>query len=166
MVQKKGLDVKVAEIHGMSQRGGSVFTQVRYGENVSSPTIPYGEADILLAFEKLEALRWLPYLKEGGILLVNDQRLDPMPVITGAAEYPAAALETIKSKCQNVIVIDGLSEALQAGNIKAVNMVLLGFLSKYLDFDYDVWLEVMHETIPTKLLEVNLKAFEAGRQTA
>ena len=163
VVQKKGLDVKVAEIHGMSQRGGSVFTQVRYGKNVASPTIPHGEADILLAFEKLEALRWLPFLKKDGIMLINDQRIDPMPVITGSAQYPPDALDTIKENCPNATVIDGLEEAVKAGNVKAVNMVLLGFLSSFLDFDKEIWLKVMKDTIPLKLLDVNIKAFEAGR---
>lgn len=166
VVQKKGLDVKVAEIHGMSQRGGSVFTQVRYGKSVASPTIPHGEADILLAFEKLEGLRWLPFLKKNGVMLVNDQRIDPMPVITGAAQYPPDTLAVIKDRCPNLTVIDGLDEALKAGNVKTVNMVLLGFLSKYLDFEKDLWLEMMKETIPVKLLEVNIKAFEAGRAKA
>ncbi len=163
VVQKKGYEVKIAEIHGMSQRGGSVFTQVRYGKNIASPTIPHGEADILLAFEKLEALRWLSYLKQNGIILVNDQRIDPMPVIMGAAEYPSDAMDVIKSKLQDVSVIDGVSEATKAGNIKTVNMVLLGSLSKVLGFEEEVWIEVMKETIPPKFLDVNIKAFQAGR---
>lgn len=161
---KNGLDVKIAEIHGMSQRGGSVFTQVRYGTDIASPTIPHGQADILLAFEKLEALRWLSYLKKDGTMLVNDQRIDPMPVIIGAAEYPSDALDIIKSKVLDVTVIDGVSEAIKAGNIKAVNMVLLGLLSKLLTFEREVWHEVMNETIPQKFLDVNIKAFEAGRK--
>ena len=163
VAQKKGLDVKVAEIHGMSQRGGSVFTQVRYGTDISSPTIPYGEADIILAFERLEALRWLSYLKQDGSILINDQRIDPMPVITGVAEYPSDALDIIRSKCQNVTLIDGVHKAMEAGNIKSVNMVLLGCLSTLLDFEIQVWLDVMKEAIPPKFLEVNIKAFEAGR---
>ncbi|KUO60499.1 MAG: indolepyruvate oxidoreductase subunit beta [Gracilibacter sp. BRH_c7a] len=164
VVQEKGHEVKIAEIHGMSQRGGSVFTQVRYGANIASPTIPQGEADIILAFEKLEALRWLSYLKKNGRILINDQRIDPMPVIMGTVEYPADALQIIQDKCQNVTMIDGVSEALKAGNIKSVNMVLLGVLSKFLDFDGDIWLKVMQETIPAKFIDVNLKAFEAGRK--
>lgn len=163
VVQKKGYEVKIAEIHGMSQRGGSVFTQVRYGKDIASPTIPHGEADILLAFEKLEALRWLSYLKEDGRMLINDQRIDPMPVILGTAEYPSDALDIIKRKCQDVTVIDGVSVAIKAGNIKAVNMVLLGTLSNFLNFKKEVWLEVMQDTIPPKFLEVNIDAFEAGR---
>jgi indolepyruvate ferredoxin oxidoreductase beta subunit len=161
VAQKTGLDVKVSEIHGMSQRGGSVVTQVRYGEKVFSPIIPFGQADIILAFEKLEALRWLPYLKKDGSILINDQQIDPMPVIIGAADYPEDALN-IRSKHQKVTVTDALSMALEAGNAKAVNVVLLGLLSGHLDIGKDIWLEVLKETVPSKYLEVNIKAFEAG----
>ncbi|NLI93891.1 MAG: indolepyruvate oxidoreductase subunit beta [Peptococcaceae bacterium] len=161
-VQKIGQDVKVSEIHGMAQRGGSVVTQVRYGKEVASPIIPQGEADIILAFEKLEALRWLSYLKENGSILINDQRIDPMPVIMGAADYPADAIAAIRSLRKNVIVIDGLKIAIEAGNPKAVNVVLLGLLSKYLQIDKNVWLETLRETVPVKFLETNVKAFEAG----
>lgn len=162
VVQKIGQDVKVSEIHGMSQRGGSVVTQVRYGKEVNSPIISQGEADIILAFEKLEALRWLPYLKRDGIILINDQRLDPMPVVIGTAQYPEDAVNTIKKHCTKAIAIDGLGEAIQAGNPKAVNVVLLGLLARYLDIDKQLWLDVIRETVPQKLLDVNLKAFEAG----
>lgn len=165
VVQKKGLDVKVSEIHGMAQRGGSVVTQVRYGNEVASPIIPQGEADIILAFEKLEALRWLPYLKQDGGILINDQRIDPMPVIIGAANYPADALDIIRSQREKVIVIDALQVAVGAGNAKAVNVVLLGLLSKYLDIAKEIWIDVLTETVPAKFLEVNLKAFEAGRNS-
>jgi len=162
VIQKIGLDVKVSEIHGMAQRGGSVVTQVRYGQDVASPIIPKGEADIILAFEKLEALRWLPYLKKTGSILINDQRIDPMPVIMGAAEYPADALAAIRQLRDKVIVIDALKIAVEAGNAKAVNVVLLGLLSRHLGIDKEIWLYVMKETIPAKFLETNLKAFEAG----
>lgn len=162
-VQKIGQDVKVSEIHGMAQRGGSVVTQVRYGEVVASPIIPQGEADIILAFEKLEALRWLPYLKRDGSILINDQRIDPMPVIMGAVDYPVDALDTIRSRYKNVIVIDALNIALNAGNAKAVNVVLLGLLSKHLDIEKEIWLDVLKETVPARFLEANIKAFEAGR---
>lgn len=164
VVQKIGKDVKVSEIHGMAQRGGSVVTQVRYGDQVASPIIPLGQADIILAFEKLEALRWLPYLKQDGIILINDQRLDPMPVIMGAVEYPDNALDTIRAQRQKVIVIDALRIAVEAGNAKAVNVVLLGLLSKHLQIDQEVWLEVLKCTVPSKFLEANLKAFQAGYQ--
>lgn len=159
--QKKGLDVKVAEIHGMSQRGGSVFTQVRYGQKVTSPVIPHGEADILLSFEKLEALRWLSYIKDNAYILVNDQQIDPMPVITGTAAYPDALAEIIGKN--NTAVINGLEKAVQAGSVKAVNMVLLGYLSGILEFEHNTWLEVIRETVHPRYLEVNLRAFEAGR---
>jgi indolepyruvate ferredoxin oxidoreductase beta subunit len=165
VIQKLGLDVKVSEIHGMAQRGGSVVTQVRYGKKVASPIIPQGEADIILAFEKLEALRWHSFLKENGSILVNDQRIDPMPVIMGAADYPVDALDTIRSTRKNVTVIDALKLAIEAGNSKSVNVVLLGLLSKYLKIDKEIWLDVMEEIVPAKFLESNLKAFEAGYQS-
>ncbi|NLO98616.1 MAG: indolepyruvate oxidoreductase subunit beta [Peptococcaceae bacterium] len=165
VLQKIGLDVKVSEIHGMSQRGGSVVTQVRYGQSVSSPIIPKGQADIILAFEKLEALRWLPTLKKEGIILINDQRIDPMPVIIGAAEYPEA-LDYIRSKVKNVLVINALAAAQEAGNAKAVNIVLLGLLARHMNIDHSLWLETIEETVPAKFLQVNLKAFEAGYNTA
>jgi len=163
VVQKIGQDVKVSEIHGMAQRGGSVVTQVRYGEEVASPIIPQGDADIILAFEKLEALRWLPYLKDTGSILINDQRINPMPVIMGIADYPTDAIETIQALRKNVTVIDGLKIAMDAGNAKAVNVVLLGLLSQHLDINKEIWLEALKETVPTKFLEANLMAFEAGR---
>lgn len=145
----------------MAQRGGSVVTQVRYGEEVASPIIPEGQADIILAFERLEALRWLPYLKEDGIILINNQRIDPMPVIIGAAEYPDA-LSNIRSRKQNVLAINALEIAQKAGNAKAVNIVLIGLLSKYLNIDQSLWLDAIRETVPAKLLETNLNAFRAG----
>lgn len=163
VAQSLGQDVKVSEIHGMAQRGGSVVTQVRYGAEVASPIIQSGQADVILAFEKLEALRWMPYLKEDGQIIVNDQQIDPMPVITGAAVYPADAIDQIKEKAGKAVVVNALSEAVKAGNAKAVNVVLMGVMSKYLDVDHQVWLDVLKETVPAKLLEVNLKAFEAGR---
>jgi len=163
VVQRLGKDVKVSEIHGMAQRGGSVVTQVRYGDDVASPIIPRGQADIILAFEKLEALRWLPYLKPDGQILVNDQQIDPMPVITGAAQYPENAVDIIRKNCRNVVVIDALKETVAAGSAKAVNVVLLGLLSRYLNIDKQIWLDVLQEIIPQKFLDVNLKAFEAGR---
>ncbi|RJE47815.1 MULTISPECIES: indolepyruvate oxidoreductase subunit beta [unclassified Dehalobacter] len=161
-VQMTGQDVKVSEIHGMAQRGGSVVTQVRYGKEVASPIIPEGEADIILAFEKLEALRWLPYLKKDGSILINDQRIDPMPVVVGTAQYPSDVLDIIKKERKEVFIINGLGKAVEAGNGKAVNVVLLGLLARYLKIDKQTWLDVIRETVPSKLLEVNLKAFEAG----
>jgi len=161
-VQMTGQDVKVSEIHGMAQRGGSVVTQVRYGKEVASPIIPEGEADIILAFEKLEALRWLPYLKKDGSILINDQRIDPMPVVVGTAQYPSDVLAIIKKERKEVFIINGLEKAVEAGNTKAVNVVLLGLLARCLKIDKQTWLDVIRETVPSKLLEVNLKAFEEG----
>ncbi|AFV01275.1 Indolepyruvate oxidoreductase subunit IorB [Dehalobacter sp. UNSWDHB] len=161
-VQMTGQDVKVSEIHGMAQRGGSVVTQVRYGKEVASPIIPEGEADIILAFEKLEALRWLPYLKKDGSILINDQRIDPMPVVVGTAQYPSDILDIIKKERKEVFIINGLGKAIEAGNAKTVNVALLGLLARCLKIDKKTWLDVIRETVPFKLLEVNLKAFEEG----
>ena len=158
---KEGYDVKVSEGHGMSQRGGSVVTYVKYGEKVYSPIIDRGEADLVLAFELLEAYRALPYVKEGGKILVNNQRMNPMPVITGAMEYPENIEEKLRAKT-NVEIIDALPLAEEAGTIKAVNVVLIGFLAKSMDVSKQVWLDVIKETVPEKFLDMNIKAFEKG----
>ncbi len=160
-VIREGYDVKVSEVHGMSQRGGSVVTYVKYGDKVYSPCIDKGSADIILAFEMLEAARALPYLKEGGKLLANTQKMSPMPVITGAAEYPADLEAKIGSKAE-LITLDALSLAKEAGNIKAVNVVLIGVLAKNSEIAYEKWVESIKETVPEKFLEVNLKAFDLG----
>ncbi len=160
-VINEGYDVKVSEVHGMSQRGGSVVPYVKYGEKVYSPIIDRGEADIILAFELLEAYRALPYLKKGGKIIVNGQQIDPMPVITGAAEYPEKIDEKIASKA-DLKVIDALSIAKEAGNIKAVNVVLIGVMAKSTDIPYEKWIETIKTTVPEKFLEVNLKAFDMG----
>ena len=156
-----GYDVKVSEVHGMSQRGGSVVTYIKFGEKVHSPIIDRGEADIILAFELLEAYRALPYLKEGGRLIVNDQRINPMPVITGAAEYPENILDKLSSKVATTSV-DALKLATEAGSIKSVNVVLIGLMAKSTDIPYDVWKKAVTETVPPKFLEVNLRAFDLG----
>ena len=155
-------DVKVSEVHGMSQRGGSVVTYVRYGESVSSPIIEQGEADIILSFEALEAARFLPYLKKGGKIIVNTQQIDPMPVVTGNASYPEDILGQIKALGVDVIAADALSLAEQAGSAKAVNVVLMGMLAKQADIEKQVWLDTVEQTVPPKFLELNLKAFELG----
>lgn len=155
-------DVKVSEVHGMSQRGGSVVTYVRYGESVASPIIEQGEADIILSFEALEAARFLPYLKKGGKIIVNTQQIDPMPVVTGNAVYPEDILGQIKSLGVEVISADALSLAEQAGSVKAVNVVLMGMLAKQTDIEKQVWLDTVKQTVPPKFLELNLKAFELG----
>ncbi len=160
-VIRMGYDVKVSEVHGMSQRGGSVVTYVKFGEKVHSPIIGNGEADIILAFELLEAYRALPALKKGGRMIANDQRINPMPVITGAAEYPA----DIKEKLSSVIdltAVDALALAKEAGSIKAVNVVLIGVMAKSTSIPYEDWIETVKETVPPKFLEVNLKAFNLG----
>ena len=158
----QGFDVKVSEVHGMSQRGGSVVTYVKYGESVSAPIIDKGEADVILAFERLEAMRALPFLKEGGTIIVNDRAIDPMPVITGAAEYPDGIIDDLK-KAANVISVDALEKAAQAGSIKAVNVVLLGILSNSFDFPEEKWIEALEASVPEKFLELNKKAFALGR---
>ncbi len=157
----EGYDVKVSEVHGMSQRGGSVVTYVKYGEKVYSPIVDKGGADIILAFELLEAERSLPFLKKGGKMIVNSQKIDPMPVITGGAEYPAD-IDKKLSAVADTIVVDALSAAKKAGNIKAVNVVLIGVLAKTTDIPYEKWVETIKTTVPPKFLEANLKAFELG----
>ena len=157
----EGFDVKVSEVHGMSQRGGSVVTYVKYGEEVFSPVIDKGQADIILAFEKLEAYRAMPYLKKGGKMIVNTQEIDPMPVITGVAKYPENIIEKLKENI-DVTDVDALSLAIEAGNPKAVNVVLIGVMAKSTDIPYEKWVEALKATVPEKFLEVNMKAFNLG----
>ena len=161
----RGYDVKVSEVHGMSQRGGSVVTYVRYGDKVYSPIIDKGEADLIVSFEKLEAARWIEYLREDGTIVTNTQETDPMPVITGAAEYPASLVEKMREKGVNVDAIDALSLAEQAGSSKAVNLVLMGRLSRYFDFPDDVWQEAIEACVPAKFLELNRRAFALGKES-
>ena len=158
---KLGYDVKVSEVHGMSQRGGSVVTYVKYGEKVYSPIIDKGEADIVLAFEMLEAMRALPYLKKGGSMIANTQKMNPMPVITGAMSYPEDIEKKIADKA-NLIAVDALSLAEQAGTIKAVNVVLIGLLASKVGVDKEIWTDVIRETVPERFIDLNLKAFELG----
>ena len=160
-VISEGYDVKVSEVHGMSQRGGSVVTYVKYGDKVFSPIIDRGEADMILAFEKLEAARALPYLKEGGTVILNDREIAPMPVITGAAESPDGLVADIAAKAK-VIAIDALSLSLKAGPAKAVNVVLSGVLARSSDISKEVWIQTIKDTVPAKFLDLNLKAFELG----
>ncbi len=160
-VISQGYDVKVSEVHGMSQRGGSVVTYVRYGEKVHSPIIDKGGADMILAFELLEAKRALPFLKKGGKIIVNTQEIDPMPVIIGAAEYPEKLEENLRTNADTTAV-DALLLAKEAGNPKAVNVVLIGVMAKNWDIPYEVWTDTIKKTVPEKFLEINLKAFELG----
>lgn len=157
-----GYDVKVSEVHGMSQRGGSVVTYVRYGDKVFSPVIEKGEADIIISFEQLESARWLPYLKKGGVIISSTQRIDPMPVIMGKAEYPAEILEKITEKDVKIVSLDALSLALEAGTSKCANIVLLGAAVPYLGIDKEIWIDTIKSTVPPKTIETNLKAFELG----
>jgi len=159
----QGFEVKVSEVHGMSQRGGSVVTYVKYGDEVSSPVIVKGEADIIISFEQLEAARWLPFLKKGGHLVTSTQKIDPMPVINGAAVYPDDIIEKIKAQGIDVIAVDALTLAEQAGTAKASNVVLMGVVSTKMQFDESVWQQALEQCVPAKFLELNKKAFALGR---
>ena len=159
-----GYDVKVSEVHGMSQRGGSVVTYVRFGEKVYSPVIDKGEADFIVSFEMLEAARYLEYLKKDGRIVVNTQQIDPMPVITGAMEYPSDLLAKMEAVGAKVDAMDCLSLAEEAGSSKAVNIVLMGRLSKYFDIPVEKWEQAIDECVPAKFAELNHKAFLLGRK--
>lgn len=159
---RKGYDVKMSEIHGMSQRGGSVTTHVRFGSSVASPIVPEGEADVLVAFEKVEAVRWLNYLKKGGTLVVNDFEIYSLPVLIGAAVYPGGVTEKLKSEVENIKIFNAAEIAAGLGNIKAQNVVLLGALVRAMKLEDLDWKEVLSELVPPKLLELNLTAFNAG----
>ena len=158
----KNYDVKVSEVHGMSQRGGSVVTYVKYGSKVASPIVALGEADLILSFEQLEAARWLPYLKKGGTIITNTQKMDPMPVVMGAAEYPHDILDVIRAKGVNLVAVDALSMAVEAGSAKAVNVALIGVMARNMDLEKQVWKDTIASTVPAKFLELNEKAFELG----
>ena len=158
-----GYDVKVSEVHGMSQRGGSVVTYVRWGDKVYSPVIDQGEADFIVSFELLEAARYVPYLKKDGVIVTNTQQIDPMPVITGAAQYPENLVEKIAAAGIRIDAMDCLSLAEQAGSLKAVNIVLLGRLSHYFEIPEEQWLAALEAIVPAKFLEINKKAFFLGK---
>lgn len=161
---ENGYDVKISEVHGMSQRGGSVVTYVKYGKKVYSPTVEQGEADLILAFEGLEAARALPYLSKQGKMIANTQRIDPMPVITGAAQYPEHIMENIQAQGCDLYAFDALSLAEQAGSSKAVNVVLIGYLSNFLPFANEEWLDAIKACVKPQFVEMNQKAFALGRQ--
>ena len=158
----QGYDVKVSEVHGMSQRGGSVVTYVKYGDKVYSPVIEKGEADAVISFELLEAARCLPYLKKGGHLITSTQQIDPMPVITGAAQYPSDLVEKLRAAGAELVAVDALSLAEQAGTAKASNVVLMGVLAARMDYPMELWQKAIEERVPAKFLELNKKAFERG----
>ena len=160
----QGYDIKVSEVHGMSQRGGSVVTYVRFGEKVYSPVIDEGEADFIISFELLEAARWTKFLKPSGKLITNTQRIDPMPVIIGAATYPERLVEKMQKSGIDLDAVDALSLAEQAGSAKAVNLVLMGRLSRYFDIPQEQWMAAIEASVPPKFLEMNKKAFRLGAQ--
>ena len=156
-----GYDVKLSEVHGMAQRGGSVVTFVRYGDEVAEPIVEEGQADILIAFERLEAMRYAHFLKKNGVIVVNDQRIDPITVVTGAAAYPENILDTLRAK-HTVVAVNAMAEAKKLGNSKVFNTIIIGVTAKYMDFPKEDWLTVIEETVPAKTIEINKAAFEAG----
>jgi len=158
----EGYDAKVSEVHGMSQRGGAVVTYIRYGDKVYAPIVDVGQADLIVSFELLEAARWLNHLAPGGQIVTNTQQLDPIPVITGAAKYPEDLVDKMKAIGVNVDAIDALALAEEAGSSKAVNIVMMGRLSKYFPFAKETWINALEHTVPSRFLELNLRAFEAG----
>ncbi len=162
VLTEEGYDVKVSEVHGMSQRGGSVVTYVKFGEKVYSPLVDLGEADYIISFEKLEAARYASYLKKGGRIIVNSQQIDPMPVITGAAVYPAEILDSLRAAGADVDELDALSLAEQAGSSKAVNIVLMGRLAKTFGIPTEKWIDALKATVAPKFFEMNVKAFDLG----
>ena len=158
---ENGYDVKLSEVHGMAQRGGSVVTYVRYGEKVTEPIVEEGQADVLIAFEKLEALRYAHFLKKDGVIIVNDQKIDPMPVVTGVAKYPEGIIEHLSEKYK-VISVDAQKEALELGNSRVFNVIILGVAASKMDFEKEQWIEVIKKKVPPKTIDINVKAFERG----
>lgn len=158
-----GYDVKLSEVHGMAQRGGSVVTFVRYGEQVAEPIVEEGQADVLIAFEELEALRYAHYLKKDGVLIVNQQQIEPITVVTGAAGYPENILEDL-SQTHTLYQMDAMAEAKKLGNSKVFNIIILGMAAKHMDFSEEAWLQVIEKTVPPKTVEINKKAFLMGYQ--
>lgn len=158
----QGFDVKMSEVHGMAQRGGSVVTYVKYGSKVFSPIVEKAGADVILAFEELEAARWISYLKPEGTIISNKQKVNPMPVIIGAADYPQELTEKIDKMVENSISLDALSLAKKAGTYKAVNVVLIGVMAAVMKEDKNLWLKALENTVPARFLEMNKVAFELG----
>lgn len=165
-LMEKGYDVKMSEIHGMSQRGGSVTTQIRYGEQVSSPSIGPGEADILVSFEKLEALRYLGFLKKDGLLLMNDQRIAPLPVLIGAEQYPENISRLLEERMKNLIIVGAEKLAEEAGNIKSVNIVMLGAFVRIMKLEAIDWKALIAQNVMEKFVEVNKIAYDLGYEIA
>jgi len=162
LLTSEGHDVKISEIHGMAQRGGSVVTHIRYGEKVYSPIIEPAGADIVIGFEKMEALRWLHYLKPNGKMIVNEQEILPMPVISGDAEYPKDIVPRLREACLNLYILDAVSVAEKLGNTRVFNTVILGVLARFMGIEMESWTEAIRHTVPDKFLDLNLKAFELG----
>jgi indolepyruvate ferredoxin oxidoreductase beta subunit len=158
----KGLDVKKSEVHGMAQRGGAVVSHVRFGEKVHSPVITQGESDILVSFEKLEALRWIDHVKPGGAVIVSSQEI----IASGMEEYPEGIAERIAERVPDAVFLDALKLAEEAGSVRAVNTVMLGAFSKYLDFSDDDWRKAIADRVPEKTIDLNIAAFELGRKAA
>ena len=156
-----GYDVKLSEVHGMAQRGGSVVTFVRYGEKVAEPIVEEGQADLLIAFETLEAKRYAHFLKKDGVLVVNEQRIDPITVVTGMASYPENIVEELEKE-YSILKINAMEEALKLGNSKVFNIIVLGLAAKHMDFSKEDWLKVIEKTVPPKTIEMNKKAFLLG----
>lgn len=164
LAESAGYDVKLSEVHGMAQRGGSVVTYVRYateGEVVTEPIVEEGCADVLIAFERLEALRYAHFLKKDGALIVNDQRIDPMPVITGVAEYPENILEGLREKYR-VFSIDAMAKAEELGNTRVFNTIVLGMAARHMNYSKEQWIDVIKSKVPPKTVDINLAGFEAG----
>lgn len=156
-----GYDVKISEVHGMAQRGGSVVTFVRYGECVNEPVVEEGQADVIIAFERLEALRYAHFLKKDGVIVVNDCRIDPMTVVIGAVKYPEGILEALKRE-HSVYEIDAQKTALELGNSKVLNSVVLGYAARFIGFDKEAWIKTVKATVPPKTTDINIKAFDCG----
>ena len=157
----RGYDVKLSEVHGMAQRGGSVVTFVRYGEKVAEPIVEEGQADVIIAFERLEAMRYAHFLKKDGALVINDWRIDPMPVVIGAAKYPEGILEELK-KDHKVYAVNATEESKKLGNPKVFNMIVLGVAAQHMDFSKEDWYKVIESTVPPKTIEINKAAFDVG----
>ena len=156
-----GYDVKLSEVHGMAQRGGSVVTYVRYGENVAEAIVEEGQADVIIAFEQLEALRYAHFLKKDGVMIINDVKIDPMPVVIGVAQYPENIIDNL-SKEHKVLTVDAAAEARKLGNDRVFNIIVLGIAAQHMDFSKEDWLEVIEKTVPPKTIDINKKAFEVG----
>ena len=159
-----GHDVKVSEIHGMAQRGGSVVSEVRYGDKIYSPIIKKGDADIILAFEKLEAALWLDYLKPGGMVIINNNRVDPLPVMSGKVKYPQDIDRRVAELVERTLVVDASAIAVACGNVRAANVVLVGVLAAAIGLPGDQVEKAIREMVPAKALAINLKAFNEGQK--